>query len=116
MSMYLEFEPHSWYMHFAIKQNGNDPCQYILDGRDADGTEWYVCITHAEEALSDSVPCAGWERHSWTALTDDGNTYRIIELQADTLQALRKQIRDYHRRDNGSQMPARPVNYLERDK
>ena len=96
MAMTLDFEPHSWYMNFAIKENGNDDCEYKLDGTDTDGTKWYQCIVHDCLAPSPDAPCADWERHSWTAYTDNGNTYHIAELQADTLDKLKSNIREYY--------------------
>jgi hypothetical protein len=33
------------------------PCEYILDGTDTDGTEWYLCTTHNELAPSQDAPC-----------------------------------------------------------
>lgn len=67
MSMHLEFEPHSWYMGFAIRDNGKLTAD---DGGNVRGFRW-------------------------EAFTDDGNTYRIIELEADTLKDLKKQIKEY---------------------
>ena len=58
MSLYLEFEPHSWYMGFAIEE------------KKAGGL--------------------------WTAYTDDGNTYTIVEREASTLKELKALIKDYH--------------------
>lgn len=66
MSMYIEFEPHSWYMGFAIK-----------DDRDI--------ARHN-----------GGMEYAWYACTDNGNTYRIDELEAGTLAELRRMIRGYH--------------------
>lgn len=68
MSMSLEFEPHSWYMGFAIEDNRAD---------------W-----PSDEA--------------WRGYTDDGNTYRIDELEAASLSDLKWRIRQYHlKRRNG---------------
>lgn len=36
------------------------PCVYDHDGFDTDGTEWHLCLTHDELALSADAPCAGW--------------------------------------------------------
>jgi hypothetical protein len=58
MSLYLEFEPHSWYMGFAIKAK---------------------------------------EGGLWSAYTDDGNTYTIVEREASTLKELKALIKDYHK-------------------
>lgn len=63
MSLHLDFEPHSWYMDFAIKK-----------------------------------PTNGWPTWLWTAYTENGNTYRVDECEAKTLDELRKKIRAYHLR------------------
>ena len=34
--------------------------------------------------------------YRWEAYTDDGNTYSIVELEADTLKELKSLIRGYH--------------------
>lgn len=60
MSMHLEFEPHAWYMGFAIK-----------DDRAEGGTRWHAYI-------------------------DNGNTYRIDIVKAETLAELRRGIQRYH--------------------
>lgn len=62
MSMYLNFEPHSWYKGWAIKKSP----QMMYGG----------ILNH------------------WQAFTDDGNTYRIIELEAVTLADLKRQINE----------------------
>jgi hypothetical protein len=80
MSMHLEFEPHAWYMGFAIKK-----------------------------------PTNGWPTWLWTAYTDNGNTYRIDEVEAKTLEELREKIRDYHlkrRTGYGERIAARRLEYL----
>lgn len=33
-------------------------CIYELDGTDTDGTEWFLCLTHDDLALSPDAPCA----------------------------------------------------------
>lgn len=84
MSMHLEFEPHSWYMGFAIRDN--------LMGQG-----------HIEGITK------------WTAYTDDGNTYRIIDLEAGTLERLKSKIRQYHLRKRtgyGERHAARRLEYL----
>lgn len=74
MSLHLNFEPHSWYMGFAIKKNGAD---------DADAPY------HEAEA-------------AWEAYTADGNTYRVVDFEAKTLERLKSKIRQYHlRKHNG---------------
>jgi hypothetical protein len=83
MSLHLEFEPHSWYMGFAIKRDSQ---------RTADGT---ISI--------------------WSAYTDDGNTYRIIEREANTLERIKDKIRKYHMtQHNGyaERMAKRRLEYL----
>lgn len=80
MSLHLEFEPHSWYMGFAIK--------FTKMGRDY---------------------------HQWTAYTDNGNTYRVDEVEAYTLEELREQIRAYHlkqRNGYGERIAKRRLEYL----
>lgn len=85
MSLQLEFEPHSWYMGFAIKKSYGDDAQ--LAG-----------IWH------------------WSAYTDEGMTYRIIELEGfSTLSGLKQEIRDYHlrKRDGyGERIAAQRLKYL----
>lgn len=61
MSLHLEFEPHSWYMGFAIKDDRADTAGDV-----------------------------------WAAYTDDGMTYSIVSLTAETLDDLKAQIREYH--------------------
>lgn len=68
MSLQLDFEPHSWHMGFAIKQNDLEP------NKDPNNAK----ISR------------------WEAYTDDGMTYSIIELEADTLDGLKSEIREYH--------------------
>lgn len=67
MSLHLEFEPHSWYMGFAIKDN-------------------------RFKSYGDPK-----NRDTWEACTDDGNTYQVVELGADTLKDLKQQIKEYRR-------------------
>lgn len=84
MSLHLEFEPHAWYMGFAIKDDRathNDPENYYL----------------------------------WNAYTDNGNTYRVDEVGADTLREVREKIRAYHLRQRngyGERIAARRLEYL----
>lgn len=68
MSLYINFEPHSYYKDFAIQKrtleknvNANTPINYYL----------------------------------WQAYTDDGMTYRIINKHAKTLKKLKQLITDY---------------------
>lgn len=71
MSLYINFEPHSWYKGFAIKNNkvsGYD--DFNLENKPIDGFKY-------------------------SAYTDDGNTYSIIERHADTLKELKQLISEY---------------------
>ena len=70
MSLHLEFEPHSWYMGFAIKDNRK--------------SEW------AQEDKEDK----------WEAYTANGNTGYIDTQGGATLAELRQQIRNYRNRIN----------------
>lgn len=63
MSLSLNFEPHSWYMGFAIRMDEL------------------------------SSPESSWK---WLGVIDNGNTYQIDELTADTFEDLKAQIREYH--------------------
>lgn len=38
----------------------NEYCEYVYDGKDTDGTVWYLCTIHNEMALSDLAPCSGY--------------------------------------------------------
>ena len=76
MSLHLEFEPHSWYKGFAIRNNRQGHDQYGL-----------------ERPLN---PESG---HKYTAYTANGNTYYIDEVHADTLKALKLGINDYHKQN-----------------
>lgn len=85
MSMQLDFEPHSWYMGFAIKQN---------DRHDARNN---IAV------------------YEWDAFIDNGNTYQIDEVNARTLSDLKYRIREYYMRKSGndlSKVPARLVRQL----
>lgn len=70
MSLALDFEPHSWYMGFAIKR---------IDTADEEGKPFTT----------------------WDAYIDNGMTYQVDDVQADTLRELKKLIRDYHRLTGG---------------
>lgn len=86
--MYLEFEPHSWYMGFAIKHNNE---------KDARGF-------YTDEGAR------------WQAFTDDGNTYKIVTLESDeSLDRLKQKIRMYHLRKHtgyGERLAKRRLEYL----
>jgi hypothetical protein len=98
MSLHLEFEPHSWYMGFAIKydENYNDPCQFSYEPYSKN------CIVHGEKRMMVTDDYCDGFASKWQAFTDDGNTYRIVDLQAKTLKRLHEKIRKYHlRKHNG---------------
>lgn len=73
MSLQLEFEPHSWYKHFAIRH--------------------YIAGDDSAEPYDESVNA------TWTAYTDNGNTGYIDSLRAGTLADLKQQITQYHKRN-----------------
>lgn len=64
MSLYIEFDPHSWYKDFAIKR--------------------YAPHMKASKL---SIP--------WYAVTDNGNTYQVDTIEAETLKQLKQLITDY---------------------
>lgn len=71
MSMYLEFDPHSWYMGAAIRDNSQTDRK--------DGNSW----THIQP-------------QRWTAYIEDGiRTYSVVELHAHTLSELKQKIKEY---------------------
>ncbi len=101
MSMYLEFEPHSWYYGFAIKKDPdwNDPCQF----------EWYgdeqrQCIVHGVGVGRYDLICKEYAP-KWSAFTDDGNTYSIVKLHSTTLPGIKREIIKYWFRDGGKHVP-----------
>lgn len=69
MSLHLEFEPHSYYRDFAIKQN----------------TPWGMLTNNASDKIVSK----------WSAYTANGMTGHIVELEADTLRELKEQITTY---------------------
>lgn len=69
MSLYIDFEPHSWYMGFAIQKR-------IL-----------------EKEVIDDTPI---NYYLWQAYIDNGNTCSIINKHARSLKELKKLIREYH--------------------
>lgn len=96
MSLHLSFEPHSWYRGFAIKKNENNTvCSYRPLDADTDGTEWFECVHHGAEAPSMDAPCANYDESAWSAYTDDGDTMRVVQLNADTLEKLKFAISDW---------------------
>lgn len=73
MSLHLEFEPHSWYRGFAIKDNR-------AQGHDQ---------SNVERSMLNNEP------YPWSAYTDNGMTGYIVERHADTLVELKKRITEY---------------------
>lgn len=74
MSMYLEFDPHSWYMGAAIRDNARTD---YIGGNTA---------THIQP-------------RRWSAYIEDGMvTYSVIELHAHTLAELKSKIKEYRGR------------------
>lgn len=64
MSLYVSFEPHSWYRGFAIKRTPT------------------------------SAKVVGI-RNRWYGVTENGITGYLVELEADTLQGLKKKISEW---------------------
>lgn len=78
MSLYINFDPHSHYMGWAIKDNrATEPDNGNLER-----------------------PLDTLSAYNWSAYTDDGNTYRIIERHADTLAELKRLIKEYNESHN----------------
>lgn len=42
------------------KTQSSEPCEFVHDGFDTDGTEWFLCTTHSELSVSDWGYCAGY--------------------------------------------------------
>jgi len=101
MSLYLEFNPHSWYFEFAIKKDNepNDPCMIIDRDEDA------FCRVHGVETGRYDNWCRKYAP-KWSAFTEDGNTYSIVELHSTSLEGLKQKIVKYWFRDNGKHLPA----------
>ena len=70
MSMYLEFKPHSWYRGFAIKHNKNNVYMGGGNWYDAAGKKWY-------------------------AVTANGMSGYLVEIESETLKDLKQQIKQY---------------------
>lgn len=68
MSLHLEFEPHSWYKHFAIKHNNQNLAPNVAHKI---------------------------ERYDWYGVTANGMTGYLVEFEADTLANLKQQITEY---------------------
>lgn len=95
MSLHLEFEPHSWYKGFAIKHdpNHNDACEWDYKYTDGKLCTIHNRIVHPwDNFCEDYVP-------KWQGFTDNGNTYGVHELGADTLAELRAKITEYRQRE-----------------
>lgn len=73
MSLHLEFEPHSWYKDFAIKDNR-------ASGHDQ---------SNVERSLLNNEP------YRWSAYTANGMTGYIVERHADSLAHLKRSITEY---------------------
>jgi hypothetical protein len=71
MSLAVHFEPHSWYRGFAIQRNNQN----------------------IPENIAVSI-----NRYEWTAVTDNGNTYQVDTIEADTLKELKEKIAAYRMR------------------
>lgn len=82
--MHVNFEPHSWYMGFAIKDNGE------LTGDNPGNARGY----------------------RWEAFIDNGNTYNIDDVEADTLKALKFNIREYHVKKANNNINHMPVSLI----
>lgn len=39
----------------------NGWCEYVHEGYDTDGTEWFRCTTHDKVEISSDAPCDGYE-------------------------------------------------------
>lgn len=73
--MYLEFEPKCWYKGFAIRDN--EASGYDTANLEREQKKGY----------------------KYTAYTDNGMTYNIVERNADTLKELKQQITDYRNKE-----------------
>ena len=112
MSLHLEFEPHSWYMGWAIKKNTDrwqphykgDPSSYpsyktegearaAMEREGVTSEDWLTEWTSPRgiEPTIEVIQTPGW-----SAYTANGMTGYVEESHADTLESLRAQIRDYH--------------------
>lgn len=70
MSMYLELEPHSWYMGAAIQKDNI--------GENCNGTLLNI----------------------WRGYLENGMNYTIVEFSAKTLKELKQQIKEWHIKEN----------------
>lgn len=81
MSLHLEFEPHSWYMGWAIKDNRKSG--------------------HNNSNLE--RPLEATEGHRWSAYTANGMTGYIVERHAVTLKGIKLLIRTYEQAERERQ-------------
>lgn len=72
MSMYIDFEPHSWYMGTAIKHNIADDSDKPFEEND----------------------------YEWKGYLENGWNYTIVEFSSSTLKDLKRQIKDWHNKEN----------------
>lgn len=42
------------------------PCEYVKDGTDTDGTNWFRCVRHEELVPSADAPCGGYVAPPYT--------------------------------------------------
>lgn len=75
MSLHLEFDPHSWYYDFAIRDNS---------APDRKGGNYWSNI----------------QPKRWTGYIENGNFYIIDTVEAGTLAELREQVVAYHLRNH----------------
>jgi hypothetical protein len=95
MSMYLDFEPHSWYMGFAVMDTA---------------TAW-----KPRDDGKPGMQSMQLDAYRWHAFIDDGNHNRIDELKASTLGGLYAQVIAYHlnhQNGYGERIAKRRLNYL----
>lgn len=90
MSLYIEFEPHSWYKGFAVRldPNHNDPCVFRYD------IDKKHCIVHGYSINPFYNNCEGFAP-KWSAVTANGMTGYVDTLESDTLKDLKQRITDY---------------------
>lgn len=74
MTLYLKFEPHSYYMGFAVMDTA-------------------TAYKRLPDGSRQSMALDAWR---WHAYTDNGNTYQVGEVRAYTLADVKREIRLYH--------------------
>lgn len=91
MSLHVDFEPYSWYMGFAIEDCRGEQSGLVgPSGKQLMNARWY-------------------------GVTADGMTGYLVEREAETLDDLKAQIRDYHLskfNGYGERIAARRLEYL----